>query len=45
MRKMTYNENCQACLTMTINALWNRRYGPGGGTRRLHQIPRVLRFV
>lgn len=21
---------------MTINALWNRRYGPGGGTRRLH---------
>ncbi len=21
---------------MAINRLWNRRYGPGGGTRRLH---------
>ncbi len=21
---------------MAINALWNRRSGPGGGTRRLH---------
>ena len=24
--------------TMIINALWNRLFGPGGGTRRLHQI-------
>jgi len=23
--------------TMVINALWHRRCGPGGGTRRLHQ--------
>jgi hypothetical protein len=23
---------------MAINASWNRRYGPGGGTRRLHQF-------
>ncbi len=22
--------------TMAINALWNKRCGPGGGTRRLH---------
>lgn len=22
---------------MTINGLWNKRCGPGGGTRRLHQ--------
>lgn len=22
---------------MAINGLWNRRCGPGGGTRRLHQ--------
>ena len=24
--------------TMAINAAWNKRYGPGGSTRRLHQI-------
>jgi hypothetical protein len=23
---------------MAINALWHRHFGPGGGTRRLHQI-------
>lgn len=23
---------------MTINALRNKRYGPGGGTRRLHHL-------
>ena len=23
---------------MAINATWNKRYGPGGSTRRLHQI-------
>jgi hypothetical protein len=23
--------------TMAINGLWNKRCGPGGGTRRLHQ--------
>lgn len=33
-------------LTMTINGLWNRRYGPGGGTRRLHQFRKVnLHFM
>ena len=25
---------------MMINGLWNRRCGPGGGTRRLHQEAR-----
>ena len=25
---------------MAINALWNRRCGPGGGTRRLHHFHR-----
>src|SRR5215469_9158748 len=25
--------------TMAINGLWNKRCGPGGGTRRLHQFP------
>lgn len=25
---------------MMINDLWNRRCGPGGGTRRLHQAAR-----
>jgi len=25
--------------TMAINALWNKRSGPGGSTRRLHQFP------
>jgi hypothetical protein len=29
-------------LAMTINALRNRRYGPGGGTRRLHHS--LLKF-
>jgi hypothetical protein len=24
--------------TIAINAAWNRRYGPGGGTRRLHHF-------
>ena len=24
---------------MVLNVLWNRRYGPGGGTRRLHHLP------
>src|SRR5882757_1531662 len=24
--------------TMAINGLWNKRCGPGGGTRRLHQF-------
>lgn len=24
-------------LTMVINDIWNKRSGPGGGTRRLHQ--------
>ena len=28
--------------TMAINGLWNKRCGPGGGTRRLHQFPPVL---
>ncbi len=23
---------------MMLNALWNRRSGPGGGTRRLHHF-------
>ena len=23
---------------MAINAAWNKRYGPGGGTRRLHHL-------
>ncbi len=23
---------------MTINDLWNKRCGPGGGTRRLHHV-------
>jgi hypothetical protein len=23
-------------MTMAINVIWNRRSGPGGGTRRLH---------
>jgi len=30
--------SCQVTLTMTINCLWNKRCGPGGGTRRLHHI-------
>src|SRR5262249_39713120 len=25
--------------TMAINGAWNKRCGPGGGTRRLHQFP------
>jgi hypothetical protein len=29
---------------MVINVAWNRRYGPGGGTRRLHQSS-LLFFV
>lgn len=27
---------------MMINGMWNRRFGPGGGTRRLHQIIQEL---
>ena len=26
--------------TMAINGAWNKRCGPGGGTRRLHQLSR-----
>jgi len=25
-----------------LNPLWNRRCGPGGSTRRLHQYPRFF---
>ena len=28
--------------TMAINGLRNKRCGPGGGTRRLHQLPPAL---
>ncbi len=30
--------------TMVINVAWNRRCGPGGGTRRLHQSLSFGRF-
>src|SRR6266481_4406037 len=30
--------------TMAINGLRNKRCGPGGGTRRLHQFPPVWRI-
>ena len=26
-------------VTMAINGVWNKRCGPGGGTRRLHHSP------
>ena len=28
--------------TMKINAAWHRRFGPGGGTRRLHHSPQTF---
>src|SRR6201996_3717939 len=28
--------------TMAIHGLWNKRCGPGGGTRRLHQFPPAM---
>jgi len=28
---------------MAINAMWNKRSGPGGSTRRLHQFPAEAR--
>ncbi len=31
--------------TMVINAIRNKRCGPGGGTRRLHQASLILRSV
>lgn len=29
---------CLVTKTMVINRLWNKRHGPGGGTRRLHHF-------
>jgi len=29
-------------VTMAINGVWNKRCGPGGGTRRLHHSPRPV---
>ena len=29
---------CPRQRAMAINAVWNKRSGPGGGTRRLHQL-------
>jgi hypothetical protein len=34
---------CVGKPTMAINAAWHKRIGPGGSTRRLHQLPRLLR--
>ncbi|ASV62520.1 hypothetical protein GbCGDNIH6_10012 [Granulibacter bethesdensis] len=34
---MPYIEGVSS-LTMVINGEWNKRSGPGGGTRRLHHI-------
>ena len=31
---------------MAINALWNKRYGPGGSARRLHHFfPETFKFL
>ena len=30
---------CAGLPAMAINALWNKRSGPGGSARRLHQFP------
>ena len=29
-------------VTMAINGVWNKRCGPGGGTRRLHHLTRPV---
>jgi len=38
MIESPYNESA-GIPAMMINGFWNKRCGPGGGTRRLHQHP------